>query len=117
MPPSDEPHDPIREIKLRPPKAGPADDSGGTPPQPRASRIRAEPWEAALADRLRATAAGVPLREVARLTDTNHETVRRYFQSGRVSGLFLTRFAESFDTSLEWLMTGKADGQLASPRN
>lgn len=48
-----------------------------------------------------------PIAEIARLTDTNHETTRRYLRglSDPVPS-FLVSFCDATGTSLDWLMRG-----------
>ncbi len=55
-----------------------------------------------------------PICEIARLTDTNHETTRRYLRgiSDPVPG-FLVSFCEATETSMEWLMRGVGPSSTA----
>ena len=64
-------------------------------------------WSGALADRLCRVAEGVPLREIARCTGYNHETIRRYMLRGNVPAHFVVAFADAFGVGPVWVLTGK----------
>jgi hypothetical protein len=68
---------------------------------------KSTPWAGALAERLCRTAEGVPLREIARCTGYNHETIRRYMLRGNVPAHFVVVFADAFDVSPVWVLTGR----------
>ena len=74
---------------------------------PRSAARAPDPWCDAFADRLCRAAEGVPLREIARCTGYNHETIRRYMLTGQVRGHFVVVFAEAFGLSPGWLLTGR----------
>ena len=60
-----------------------------------------------IADRMRDVCAGLSFTEVARRTETNRETARRYLAHGRPSAEFMARLCESFGISGTWILTGR----------
>lgn len=59
-----------------------------------------------LANRLNAVTGGVSLREAAKATGYNHETIRRYCNKGKCPADFLVAAAYAFGVSPGWLLTG-----------
>lgn len=64
-------------------------------------------YAAGLAARMAEVCAGLSFSEVARRTEMNRETTRRYMTSGRASAEFLARLCEAFGVSGTWLLTGR----------
>ncbi len=64
-------------------------------------------WNARLIFRLKSAAQGCNFHEIARRTDANAETVRRYFRDGNPSVAFVARFCAVFSVSADWLLNGK----------
>lgn len=68
---------------------------------------RSSTYATELGDRMRLICAELTFSEVARRTDTNRETVRRYISSGRPSAEFVARLCQTFGVSGTWLLTGR----------
>lgn len=60
-----------------------------------------------LAARMAETCAGLSFNEIARRTESNRETVRRYMTDGRPPAEFVARLSEAFGVSGTWLLTGR----------
>lgn len=50
-------------------------------------------------------------KEIARVTSTHPETVRRYFLGGRPSVAFLGAFCAAYRVSADWLLDGMGERQ------
>lgn len=59
-----------------------------------------------LASRMREAVGKVTYREISDRTGTNHETVRRYFATGKPSIAFLAAFCGVYKIRADWLLTG-----------
>lgn len=68
---------------------------------------RPNKYHDALCDRLNSSAEGFTLFQIGRMTRCNPETVRRYMLNGRVPAYFVAAFADAFEVSPAWLLTGK----------
>jgi hypothetical protein len=56
--------------------------------------------------RMRKAIGDLTFREISDQTGANHETVRRYFASGKPSITFLAAFCSRYDVRADWLLTG-----------
>lgn len=71
-----------------------------------------------LATRMQDVTAGLSFSEIARRTDTNRETTRRYMVQGKPSAEFLARFCEAFEVSATWLLCERGprfDARASAP--
>lgn len=59
-----------------------------------------------LTERLRAACGSKHTSEIARMTDWNRETIRRYLSGQRPDIEFLARFAKVMGVSMDWLVLG-----------
>ncbi|MGD9690537.1 MAG: hypothetical protein AB7K52_12425 [Phycisphaerales bacterium] len=67
-------------------------------------------------ERLQAIAGSMSFRELADLTHTNHETVRRYMQGHSPSAEFLQAVCTRFSINGQWLLTGRGPMRTADIR-
>lgn len=63
--------------------------------------------ETMLHQRLRTVVGRRSYRELGQLTNTNHETVRRYMQGGSPSAEYLSGLCSALNINGEWLLTGQ----------
>jgi hypothetical protein len=102
-------HDDVR-LKVR----SAAQDRG-----PRISLQRSDEHRehSALLSRLEQARGGLSFRELAELTGTNQESVRRYHRFGQPSFEYVLRFCEALEISPNWLLLGKGVAPLGDPLN
>ncbi len=66
----------------------------------------------AIRARLAACCKGITIADIARLTDCNAETVRRFVRQGKPSAVFLARFCREYRISPDWLILGVGSQRL-----
>lgn len=69
-------------------------------------------WSQAVAGRLIEVAGSYPNVEIASLTGTNYETVRRYMNTGKIPAQFLCAFCLAFQVDPHWVLFGGASKKL-----
>lgn len=73
--------------------------------------------QAALVARLEQARSGLSFRELAEMTGTNQESIRRYHRFGHPSFEYVLRFCVALEISPNWLMLGKGAAPASDPLN
>jgi hypothetical protein len=73
--------------------------------------------ESPLHERLRAAVGSRSFRHVAEMTDTNHESVRRYLSGHSPSVEFLGSLCKALNLNSDWLLFGRGPMKLEDVRS
>jgi DNA invertase Pin-like site-specific DNA recombinase len=76
----------------------------GKPKPTGSQRSAPAAWKVILAGRLRDVFGTMSIREIARATNHNRETVRRFLNSGNPSVAFLVEASRASGVSVDWLV-------------